>query len=449
MIRAALFLLLALLTVVARADDTALPNTDDPKRLQLRVHLEPEGTLVQGETARLVVDLLTPEFFHEAPTLPTPRIEGLYVALTDENAAHPVVTIDGANWSGISRVYLVTPLSGGRMTIPSFQVSVSLGANGDTVTAMTPPVPLRVQALPLPPGVTEALIASDVKVSQAVAPDKGGLRVGDSVTRRIVITADGAPAMMIPPLAFPPIHGLTTYAAPAQTRNAVGDQGGFMGGERTESVSYVIQERGHYTLPPVTVRWMDVQTHQWRESTVPAVKFHAWWGAPAQGRFGVPGQGPVERAWAFLRSDLGIALVVLVALGVAAWWFRAHLRRAVQSMRERRERHRQSESVAFHKLMRLRHSSDADRVYRAVDDWLRRCARQGEPGSLDAWIRRYGDDGLRLQSRELLARVYGEESKTADGWTAQPLLDALKAARQRRHTPPWRRRVDLPPLNPV
>lgn len=448
MMRALLALLCLLTAWAAHADTTAPVNTDNPDRLQLRVRLEPDETLVQGETARLVVDILTPEFFHEAPSVPTPKVDGLYVALTDENATHPMATINGSTWSGVSRVFLVTPLQGGRMTIPAFQVSAGLGARGDLVTATTQPVTLRVQALPLPEGVTEALIASQVTIAQTITPDKAGLRVGDSVTRRITISADGAPAMMIPPIRFAPVHGLAIYASPAATRNAVGAQGGFMGGERIESASYVIQQRGHYSLPPVTVRWMDVHTHQWRESSVPGVSFHAWRGAPAQGRFGVPGQGPFERAWAFLRSDLGIALMVLVALGVAGWWFRARLRALLHAARHALHRYRASEPVAFRRLARLAHSGDAARVYAAVDAWLRRSAQAGGPDSLAAWSRRYGDDRLHAQTQALLARVYG--SGAADGgWTAAPLIDALKAARRRRKGPArWRGRVSLPPLNP-
>jgi hypothetical protein len=192
---------LLLLTGMAWADE---PPPAPP--MQVRVHQEPAGELVEGETARIVVDMLTPDFFTDAPVLPVPHVEGVYLALSDETPGHVVDNIDGATWSGVSRTYLVTPLMSGKVQIPSFDVVAHIGPQSVVVTAQTPPLTLTVRPLVLPKGVTEALIASSVKITQAVLPQDSGLHVGDSVTRRVEITAEGAPAMMLPPVNFAAGH---------------------------------------------------------------------------------------------------------------------------------------------------------------------------------------------------------------------------------------------------
>ncbi|HET6553426.1 MAG TPA: hypothetical protein VFG49_07815 [Dyella sp.] len=444
-----LILLLMLFANAAFAEQAApaQPATDAPRML-VRVHQEPAGPLVEGETARIVVDMLTPDFFTDAPVLPVPHVEGVYLALSDETPGHIVDTVDGATWSGVSRTYLVTPLISGAVEIPAFDVVAHIGAQATTVTTKTTPVTLDVQPLVLPAGVTEALIASSVKITQTILPQDSGLHVGDSVTRRVEISAEGAPAMMLPPVTFAPVRGLGLYPTPGVTRDVVGNQGGFVGGSRVDAASYVIQKRGSYTLPPLAVRWLDTRTHTWRTSDVPAVHFHAWWGAPARPRFALPGQGVMPRLIGFFSSDLGIAILLLAVLGWLAWYFRGRLEQWARRYKAWRYRRRHSEAVAFAALHRQRHTSSARALHTAADAWARRSAQDGAPATVEGWCQRYGDAALQAQWSALDASLYGQAGAS---WSAGALVDGLAAARKR-----WKReRRDrrhgtlLPPLNPA
>jgi hypothetical protein len=434
---------LLLLTGMAWADE---PPPAPP--MQVRVHQEPAGELVEGETARIVVDMLTPDFFTDAPVLPVPHVEGVYLALSDETPGHVVDTIDGATWSGVSRTYLVTPLMSGKVQIPSFDVVAHIGPQSDVVTAQTPPLTLTVRPLVLPKGVTEALIASSVKITQAVLPQDSGLHVGDSVTRRVEITAEGAPAMMLPPVNFASVRGLGLYASPPVTRDVVGNQGGFVGGSRTDAASYVIQKRGRYTLPAISVRWLDSRTHTWQVSEVPAVQFHAWWGAPARPRFALPGQGLMPRLVGFFTSDLGLLLILLAVAAWAAWIFRTRLQRRLQRFKAWRDRRRHSEAAAFSALRRQRHATSAATLHAYADAWARRSAEEGAPASIEAWCQRFGDASLKAQWTALDGSLYGAASEP---WSAQALIDGLVAARKRWHHERRQRRrgIVLPPLNPA
>jgi len=441
--------LLWLMMPLARADQPATPASAVPAAsIQVRVHQEPAGTLMQGETSRIVVDLLTPDFFSDAPVLPELHVDGAYLALSDETPAHLVETIGGQTWSGVSRTYLITPLMSGALEIPPFEITAHLGAARTPVTVQAPTLALQVRALVLPPGVTEALIASSLKVTQTVTPQDDGLHVGDTVTRRIELSAEGAPAMMLPPTTFAPVDGLTLYPASPITRDALDSHGGFVGGSRVDTASYVIDHRGHYTLPPITVRWMDSHTHAWHESTVPAVHFHAWWGSTDKPRFALPQSGFMPRLIGWLSSDLGLAVLFLLVLAGLAWYFRNVCARRWHQWKAWRYARRHSEAVAFRAVVRQRHVTSAATLAETVDTWVRRAADDGAPQSLSAWAARHGDKALHDQWSALQDALYGQTGST---WSSSALVDGLMQARRRwKHSRRrWRLPPGLPPLNPM
>jgi hypothetical protein len=432
---------------VAHADQSATTPPPAAPPIQVRVHQEPAGDLMQGETTRIVVDLLTQDFFTDAPVLPELHVDGAYLALSDETPGHLVETINGQTWTGVSRTYLITPLMSGSLEIPSFEITARLGAQRTPVAVGTQPLSLKVQALVLPPGVTDALVASSVKVTQTITPQDSGLRVGDSVTRRIEISAEGAPAMMLPPTSFAKIKGLTLYPASPVTKDAIDNHGGFVGGDRADTASYVIDHRGRYTLPPLTVRWMDSRTREWRDSTVPALHFHAWWGAVDKPRFALPQQGFMPRLVEWLTSDLGIFTIVLVLLGGLAWFFRDACTRQWNRWKAWRYRRRHSEAVAFRAVVRQRHATTAASLATVVDAWVRRAADDGAPVSVAAWATRYGDPALRDQWNALQDTLYGKSAAT---WSASALVDRIKDLRRQWKRRRWRwNQAALPPLNPT
>ncbi|WP_430387887.1 hypothetical protein [Dyella sp. 20L07] len=431
----------------AHADQPVSASSSSPP-IQVRVHQDPVGTLMEGETARIKVDLLTPDFFIDAPIFPELHVDGAYLSLSDETPAHLVDTVDGATWSGVSRTYLITPLVSGTLEIPSFDITAHVGANRTPVIAHAPPLTLKVRALVLPQGVTEALIASSVKVVQTVVPENAGLHVGDTITRRIEITAQGSPAMMLPPTTFKAIDGLALYEAPPVTRDIVGNQGGFVGGSRVDAASYVIERRGRYTLPAITVRWMDSDTHTWRQSDVPAVHFHAWWGTPDKPRFSLPQQGAMPRMLAWFSSDMGIAVLMLIGLGWVAWWCRDWLARQLARAKAWRQRREHSEPAAFAVVKRLRRTRSGALLVASIDHWIVRSSEDGGLPTMHGWCATYGTSSLRESWDALQGELYGEVAST---WSASGIVDELVLARKRwkRSQRKKHRSIVLPPLNPV
>jgi|GEM_PF-1002976 len=432
----------------AQASSSSAPTPASAPPIQVHVYLDANGPLIQGETASIKVDMLTSSFFSDAPDMPELHVDGAYLKLSDETPGHLVDNIDGNSWSGVSRTYLLTSLVSGELEIPGFQITARVGPQQTPVAMQTKPLMLHVKRLVLPAGVDTALIARSVKLTQTITPKDSALHVGDTIIRRIEITADGAPAMLLPPITFKPVDGLELYPSPPQTHDVVGNQGGFLGGSRVDSVSYVIQRRGRYSLPPISVRWMDNQTHEWHESRVPGASFHAWWSSPAKPRFALPQQGFMPRLLEWFSSDLGIVVLLLLGLGLAGWWFRDRVTRARNRWRAWRDRRRHSERAAFVAIKRKQQGTSAATFAAAVDVWVRRAALEGAPLTMSDWCSRYGDADLRAQWTALQSSLYGNPS---EAWSKKAIVDGIGRARKQ-----WlgarrmaKRDVALPPLNPV
>ena len=213
---------------------------DDPPPM-IRARIDPAGPIVMGQTVRLVVDVLTTEFFTGAPEFPSIDLPNAVATLSDEAAVKLTERIDGAEWFGLSRAYLVTPTAGGTIAIPSIEVVVHPGPAGAPVTLKSPPLSLVVSEAPRPPGAEHAVGTSRLEVTQALDRKLDGIRVGDSLTRTVTISADGARAMFLPPPTFPAAKGLAVYPANPVVEDVKSDRGVFTGGRRIDAATYVVQ----------------------------------------------------------------------------------------------------------------------------------------------------------------------------------------------------------------
>ena len=91
------------------------------------------------------------------------------------------------------------------------------------------------------------------------------LKVGDAITRTVIIKGADTLAMLIPELIeLNSNDGYQTYAQPNQLSDTQ-TRGDYLS-ERKESVVYVLQNGGEVTFPPITLTWWDNETQQLKSS---------------------------------------------------------------------------------------------------------------------------------------------------------------------------------------
>ncbi|MNH85469.1 hypothetical protein D3C73_379100 [compost metagenome] len=263
--RALLIILLLGLGTLARAVEPEV-------RIQSR--LVPADGVSVGGTLNLEVDLLVDTWFTAAPVLAPLQLAGAVVAPPSSEASHLTEQIDGKTFFGMRFTYRITPQLAQTFQIPPLQFQVQPGQGTGPVSLSSPPLSFQARALPHG-GKTPQLVANGVRFTQQIQRSHTPLRVGDSVQRQLRIEAEGAQAMLLPEPHFAAVKGLRRYVQTPSVMAMDDGRGTTTGGVREDKVSYVIEQSGHFTLPPIRLTWWDAGSGQSRELTVPEVALSA------------------------------------------------------------------------------------------------------------------------------------------------------------------------------
>jgi hypothetical protein len=413
---------------------------DDAPRTMLRAHLEPAGPVVAGSAVKLVVDVLTTTYFSDAPDWPLFDLHDAFVTLPDDSGQNLNETIDGVHWFGVSREYHIVPRTAGTFEVPSFSITAHPGGSDSPVTLETPTLSF---AATLPPGAENMATffpAPKLTVTQVIQPTNGRLEVGGTITRIVTQRAEATEPMLIPPVTFGDIDGLRRYAKAPVTRNISDGRGGLVAGERVDTVTYVVNRRGHYTLPPVDVEWWNTAMKQREVAHLPAVTFTAraahekpLWEIPADAL-----AGAARHTVIFLSArDLVLAGVVLACLvAVVALYSRVRgwIERLSRSWSAARKRRAEGEFAAWRGLRTAAESGAMRRIVPAFYRWMDASTRFARPARV-AMI----DDPQLKPLADAVQQHYTQHA--TDG---PPVRLHFRRMRLRTRKP---KRAALPPLN--
>lgn len=353
--------------------------TEPEVRVQAR--LVPDTPVMVGATLSLQVDLLVDTWFTDAPVLPSLQLPGAVVSPPNGEARHLNQRLDGKAFFGLRYSYQITPTTAQRFTIPALTFQLQPGQGSGAVTVQIQPLSFEAKAV----GAVDdqpRLVASAVQLHQDIQYSHSPLRVGDSLTRRLHITAEGAQAMLIPPPHFAQVEGLKAYGLTPHVSPLSDGRGGTLGGQREDSITYVIGAPGRHRLPAIELHWWDATTGAEHRLSAPAVDLQAE-AAVYQPPFSLSedlralGQGAQVRIASHWLGLLGLMLLASLAWGARGW-----LQAAWQGWRRWLARRRQAW---------LESSAHA---------WRQACQQcASEPARLDAmylWLRRV--TGLRTLS---------------------------------------------------
>jgi hypothetical protein len=137
--------------------------------------------------------------------------------------------------------------------------SFSVASNATVLNVKPPAVPTD-PWLPL----ASLKISEDMSAPQSV-------RVGDSLTRKITLLADGAVGSQLPDVEDQQSHGdFRVYTDKTVTGQGVDKKTGFLLGWRTESFSLVAQKPGAVVLPAIRISWWNAVTNTAATAELPA-----------------------------------------------------------------------------------------------------------------------------------------------------------------------------------
>jgi hypothetical protein len=415
------FLLLMLATLSGAAGASG--------RLQgeIRFQAADQETHWVGQQQELYLELWTDGFSFAEQLFVLPEVKGGYLLQPDSSTVKLTETRDGQQWQGLRYTLLLYPQQGGKLQIPSFDVSFSaragFGSEPASFRYSTPPLVIETR---MPPGVEPGGLlvttgAFSMDSSWAPNADSDGtveLKVGDAITLNVKRRAQDVPGMVFSPLPRLKIEGLGIYPATPQVNDRV-NRGG-LAGERTDSVTFICEKEGSYRIPEIRFQWWDPGREQLAEQRVESLELvvaaSPVWAGAAKASTAEDGRFSWKRVFVI------VAILLLLILGWVAGvpWLRGLIN-------EQRKRSEASEAWAYRKVVQACGSGNPVQAYNAISLWLGRVEPVRPGMTLMGLAELSGKEEFKKEATALQERVASGLTKD---WSGGRLAQLLAQSRE-------------------
>ncbi|MFA0929066.1 BatD family protein [Pseudomonas syringae pv. tagetis] len=415
----------------------------------IEASLDQDSVYVQAQTVLTLRVYHSVSLFDDSSLsplqVPDARVEKLGDSRTYEKL------INGVRHGVIETRYAIYPQQSGVLKIPAQVFSATLvqtsaeGSQGQEANPFGPQpgrsvrvksaeVPLTVKPKPADyPADVPWLPARSISLEENWSPEPGTTQVGDSLTRTLILKAEGLAGAQLPPLPATEVPGLRRYPDQPQLRNLPSERG--LIGTREEREALVPGRAGAIDLPAVEVTWWNTREDHLEHTSLAArtLKISNNPGlavdTPVSNDTGVTVIGPP--VWPWQLSTLLLACTTFY--GFALWW-----------------RARGQPAIA-----RTVQTGPSPRS--VLDDLKRACLAndpQGTRQALDAWARQQPETLAEMAARfvplsdaldGLNGALYSETGKL---WLGEDLWRAVRKLPAAEHIQDPAGDAGLPPLYP-
>jgi hypothetical protein len=365
----------------------------------------------------------------------------------------------GERYRVLERRYAVFPERSGEMILPAMQLSGRLverrngsiwqpSVRGRRITVESEALQLAIEPRPAAFTGSDWQPARDFSLTQQISASDV-LRVGEPVTRTIIIDAVGLEENMIAEPAWPELPGARIY--PDQPQGISRDDGQWVLGHKEFRYAVVPEQEGELVLPELTVQWWDTATDRERSAVLPAKALQVKPSAlvppsPAEVAPAITPGTPaaVDRAmaadggsyWRWLTlAFAGLWLLTLLVAG-RLW---AGRRRAGGGTSSPAPAIDPNEAAQLASLRNACDRDDPAAARRALQVWLRTHG-PANGGSLLEFAAGCRDDSLREQIYALDAKGYRQQAETdwsgRDCWSRFDAWRRGWAASEQKQRPP-------------
>ena len=164
--------------------------------------------------------------------------------------------------------FTVYPLSAGKQKFPALNLRlVNASSSNKTadskqvVTLRTESQSYRVNPVPALEADKAFIVSNDVSLQQDLSASlKQNQAVGDALTRTITLSATNIPAMLMPELTLETPKGVKVYHNTPEVKTLHNEEDDTVKTVRTEQITYLFEQKGHYVLPEYQLAWWNPQT---------------------------------------------------------------------------------------------------------------------------------------------------------------------------------------------
>jgi hypothetical protein len=342
----------------------------------------------------------------------------------------------------LERRYAIFPERSGKLTIPAMQLSGRLiekpsdrlwqpTVRGRRVRIESEPLTLEIS--PRPAGFTGDfwLPARHITLSQQIS-DSEKLRVGEPVTRTVILDAVGLEENMLEEPVWPEVPATRIY--PDQPQGISRDDGEWVLGHKEFRYAVVPEQAGELVLPELRLDWWDTIADKQRTAVLPEHRVTVLPSELAQSAVAVPPVdvlpgGATALTTGSAISAAGATLWKITTGAFAFLWLITlvlYFRRG-PVVAAKSDANGSSHTAEKELLKQFQHACNKGDVSSAREDfarWVRNYAPEGQRGSMRKFGASCGDETLRLAIAELDASGFSDVSD-AD-WKGGVLWNAFK-----------------------
>ena len=419
----------------------------------VRTSLDPPQIMV-GKSTTLRVEVLAPNYMTSPPEMPDFQLRN---AMTRQlQSVNTSEQRNGVEYAGVRFEFAIYPLEPGSYAVTGQKLTIKYAAEPPATRVATISLP-RIEFQAFIPDAAAALhpflTAAHLTIEQTIQRPSGQIKVGDAVTRIITLKADGTPAMLLPPMAFPAIEGLAVYPAQPSLQDRTEGRSDAMSGSRVDSATYMPEKPGNYVLPAAEVRWWNSHDNKIETAHLDAVTLQVAANPAVVSSIG----GSAASRWNWrgivelVANHWLLALIAVVVLALLAWLAPRLGRSIAVRHRQRRQAWLGSEAFFFDRLRHAARRGDARGAYFSLLDWLQRFEPASPRHSVEALKTAARDLTLTQEIDALEAHLFAA-SREASAYSLHRLVRCVSRARRTLHrqSAPAERPHALPQrLNPV
>lgn len=429
---------------------TAAGSADEP--VFLEAQLDRTSVYVQQQA------VLTVRVFHaiqlDDMQLSEPSFDNASVRKIAETSFRR--EIRGVTYLVHERSYAIFPQQPGELTIPelvfnalqptSHRSMFGFPGQGRPQRKMTQQLQLTVK--PIPKSFTGPvwLPATRLALDEHWSNPTRKVQVGDSITRRITVQADGLLAAQLPALEPPQLDNAKVY----NDQPTLDDQQDARGvqGKRTENMALIPSRPGRLALPEVRVVWWDVNSDTERVATLAPSTLQIEGGAASAPVSAPPAAAPDTpttapapamssplAAAASAPASTSLPWQIATSLFALAWLVTLYLywrlRRGGTTPRSRGTEPASTtamEAAAFRRLQEACRAGDTGAARTALIAWARAFYRAPDIRTVEDVLQRADDPLLLRELQQLDNQLFGRHVDST-AWNGENLLSVVRGLR--------------------
>jgi len=229
--------------------------------IKIKTWLDPQENIIARQQINLNIEIATNKRFSGGMQIEHFEIPDAIVLQREKFALNSTRNETGVNWIIQQWTLVIYPQRRGVFNVPAIPLRLSVvGEDGKVVQGEVFTQPFEFNAtLPESVKINDSWVATNrFSIKEGFNKSIDQLVVGDALIRTINLSADNLPAMMLPEVIMEDIQGLAIYPGIPQLIDTA-NRGEYLA-QRIQTITYVFEQAGDYTLPAQRFYWWNLNT---------------------------------------------------------------------------------------------------------------------------------------------------------------------------------------------